>query len=207
MTKSASALVPWLALALVAAGCGPTTRLGAVWSASEPAPTPFTNVLVVGIGTESASRRLFEDRFSAALLARGTRAESSWRHLPSESILSEAELGGQVRAGGYDAVVVTRLLAVDNEQRVVPPRTGVSVGVGSGGYYGHYGTSWGINYSPGYVSNTTTVRLETKIFETRGNGLVWTAESDTFQPADTESAVQSVTQTLVKRLAQDGWIR
>jgi len=195
-----------LALVLVL-GCGARTRLGAVWSAQEPGPKPLTNILVVGIGAEAAPRRVFEDQLASALVARGNQAVASYRLLPSEEMLAQADLAGVVERGGHDAVAVTRLVAVDQEERVVPPRSGVSFGMGSGGYYGHYGTSWGINYSPGYVTHSTTVHLETRLFQVAGGGLVWTAESDTFDPGSVEDVVQSVSQALVARLADDGWIR
>lgn len=194
-----------LAVALVLAGCGATTRLGDVWSEQEVAPTPFTNVLVLGIGAETTGRRLFEDRFADALLARGTAAMPSYRLLPSEQQLSEAEIAGVVERGSFDGVVVTRLLAVDEQEEYVPPRSSVSVGMG-GGYYGYYGSSFGVNYSPGYVSSTTIVRLETRIFQVASGGLVWMASSNTFQPSSNEDTVHSVTKAIVDRLAKDGWL-
>jgi hypothetical protein len=195
-----------LATALVLAACGATTRLGDVWSEQQVTPTPFTNLLILGIGTETTGRRSFEDRFSEALLARGTASTASHRLLPSERQLSESEIAGVVERGGFDGVVVTRLLAVDEKEEYVPPRSSVSVGMGRG-YYGHYGSSFGVNYSPGYVSSTTIVRLETRVFQVTSGGPVWMATSETFQPSSDEDVVNSVSKAIVSRLAKDGWVR
>jgi len=206
MALPKSSLVLFACMFLVwLVACGARTTLSGVWQSPERAATPIRSMLVIGIGTEETSRRQYEDHFSMALEERGTQAVPSYRVLPSEERLSQVDLAAAVARGGHDGVIVTRLLAVDTDERYVPPSSSMSVGVGRG-YYGYYGSSFGVNYSPGYVQRTTIVRLETKLYEVGEDDLVWSAQSETFQPSSTEDIVESVTKAVVKRLAEAGWL-
>ncbi len=187
-------------------GCAAHTTLSGVWNATDVVPTPLSNVMVLGIGTQETSRRIFEDHFAQALQERGTDAIASYRVLPMDEKLSEPALERAIEAGAHQALVLTRLVAVDEKETYVPPTSSMSMGMGRG-YYGYYGSSWGMNYSPGYVQRTTIVRLETRVYSADGDQLVWSAHSETFQPADVDDTVASVTKAVVKRLAEDGWIR
>jgi hypothetical protein len=201
-----SALLGLACVLAVAPGCAARTTLSSVWSAQEIPPEPMGSVLVIGIGTTETARRQYEDHFATELEKRGVRATASYRALPEEGRIARSDLARVVRGGGYEGVVITRLLKVDREETYVPPQTSMSMGYG-GGWYGYYGSAWGINYSPGYVQTTTIVRLETRLYDAREDELVWSAHSDTFQPSDVDDVIESVTKKVVGRLAEDGWIR
>lgn len=195
-----------LSLALASAlACGARTRLSGVWR-SDGATAPMALVLVVGVARTETARRSFEDHLARELETRGTEAVASHRVLPGSGRLAEADLRRVVREGGFDGVLLTRLLAVDEETTYVPPQTSVSMGAG-GGFYRHYGMAYGVSVSPGYLQTTTIVRLETRLYESRDAALVWSAQSDTFDPSSVDDTISSVSAALIDQLEKDGYLR
>jgi len=166
-----------LSLAVLAGmACGTTTRLSNVWRSESYSAGPMHKVLVVGIAQTSTGRRSFEDRFVEALASQQVDAVQSYRLLPSDERLSEATLKEAIRGHGFDGVIATRLIEVDEETTYVPPSTTVT---------------------------TTIVRLETHLYDAEQAELVWSAQSDTFDPDSTQDAIDSVTKKIAKQLASE----
>jgi hypothetical protein len=189
---------------LVLAACGTVTKIPNSWRnpAHEGATTPYERVYVIGVGENDLNRRLFEDRFAAALSEGGAIASPSYGVLPHSTRLTEAQVRGAIEGGGYDGVVVTRLLGVDEETEYVPPRT-YTVPRHYGGYYRYYGTSWDVVHEPGYFVTHSIVRLETNLYDVGTGELVWSGQSDTFDPDSVTDIIDSVTKAVARRLGEE----
>ena len=196
-----------LAVGLVAvlAGCGPTTKLTAVWVAERPDAPPLSNVMILAIDASEPGRRKYEDAFVEELKDRSTKAVQGYMVLPLEGQVDEDVLRAAVAQGGYDAVLITRLLGVDQEQVYVPPTEYVTMGTGYG-MYGYYGMGYTVQSTPGYMKTHTTVRLETHIYDAYSAELIWAGHSDTFDPATPEAAIKSVVSLIALRLEHDGLV-
>jgi hypothetical protein len=204
MTWTRSSWAALLAASLLAplTACGPTTRLTGVWVTETP--RPLRNVMVLAIDASPGGRRKYEDRFVNELSGRGMEAIQSYRVLPLDGQLEEAALRAAVAQGGYDGVIATRLLAVDQDQVYVPPTEYVTMGAGYGrGLYGYYGMGYSVRTTPGYIKTNTTVRLETHIYDAGTEKLIWAGHSDTFDPATPDAAIKSVVSLIATRLERD----
>jgi hypothetical protein len=167
-------------------------------------PAPLSKILVIGVARTESSRRTFEDRFVEALGERGASGVPSYTILPGEGRIEEPAIRAAVREHGFDGVIVTRLLRIDEETEYVPPMTRVAPGYGGYGLYGYYGMAWSVETTPGYTITTQIVRLETNLYDVASDKLVWTAHSDTLNPDSPEDAIGSVTKAIIERLAEDG---
>jgi len=193
-----------LGAALLAA-CGATTKIPNAWRNPAHQGFSYQKIFVIGVGENDTNRRLFEDRFAAALSGKGNVASPSYGALPNSERLSEAEIRGAIRGGGYDGVIVSRLLDVDEQTEYVPPRTRTVPGH-YGGYYGYYGSSWDVVHEPGYYRTTTIVRLETNLYDVGTGELVWSGQSETFNPSSLTDSIDSVTKAVAKRLRKESLI-
>jgi len=134
--------------------------------------------------------------------------------LPKSEQLEEDELRAAIAAGGFDGVLVTRLLSVDKEQEYTPastydnPRTRYYTTGGGGGlygygFYGFYGTTYAQVHEPGYFETSTTIRLETNLYSVATDALVWTGQSETVDPASIPDARESMTAAVAKKLKEE----
>lgn len=199
----------WCVVALaVLAGiaCATRTTLSNVWrSESYPSGT-MQRVLIIGVAENETERRSFEDAFGAALAVHNVDAVPSYQLLPGSERLSRESIEAAMGGRGFQGVLVTRLLGVDERETYVPPSTYVRPGYYGYGMYGYYGSSWDVCHTPGYTVTETIVRLETHLYDAGTADLVWAAHSDTFDPTSTRDIIDSVTKKLSRRLAEDGML-
>jgi len=191
--------------AAVLAACGATTKIPNAWRNPAHQGAPYQRIFVIGVGENDTNRRLFEDRFAATLSGKGAVASPSYGALPQSQRLTEAEIRGAIRGGGFDAVIVTRLLDVDETTEYIPPRTYTTPGH-YGGYYGYYGSSWDVVHEPGYYRTNTIVRLETNLYDVGSGELIWSGQSETFNPSSLTDTSDSVTKAVAKRLRKESLI-
>jgi len=166
--------------------------------------TVFKKLFVIGVGEDEGGRRLFEDTFAKALAKEGTSAQASWGLLPQSTQLSEEQIRGAVEGGGFDGVLLTRLMNVDQSEEYVPPSTYTVPTAHYGyGYYGYYGASYAVVHEPGYFKTNTTFRLETNLYSATSGDLVWSGQSDTLNPESLTDVVDSMTAAVAKKLKEE----
>ncbi len=201
-----------VALCLLAACSKTTTSIAQSYRNPGYEQAVFTKLLVIGVAENQESRQDFEDAFSNAITGQGGVASASWGHLPKSEQLTEDEVRSTVEAGGFDGVLITRLLAVDKEQQYTPastynnPRTRYYAGGGGlygYGFYGFYGTTYAQVHEPGYFETSTTIRVETNLYSVATDSLVWTAQSDTVDPSSVPDALESMTTAVAKKLKEE----
>ena len=173
--------------------------------------TVFKKLMVIGVTEDEESRRKFESALSSAIGSEGGTAQPSIELLPHERQITEDELHAALDAGGFDGVLLTRLLSVDKSKEYTPPKkynnprtryypASPGWGYGYGGFYGFYGTTYAEVHSPGYFDTSTTLKLETSLYSVATNELVWTGQSETVDPSSIEDARDSMTRAVAKKL-------
>jgi hypothetical protein len=169
----------------------------------------FSRVLALGLSDKAKIRADFEDALAAQL------AETGVETVPGNTILLRPEgshldlqyLKTQVRENKLDAVVVSRLIKVDNTVTYVPGTAYVPPPLPYyGTFYGYYGAVYPAVYTPGYLKEEKTVRIETNLYAiSSGEGeLVWTGITDTFNPSNVDKAIDRLVKLVVKQMRSDG---
>jgi len=201
-----------VALCLLAACSKTTTNISQSYRNPGYEQTVFKKLFVIGVAENQESRQAFEDAFANAINGQGGSAATSWGHLPKSEQLTEDEVRSAVEAGGFDGVLITRLLAVDKAQQYTPastynnPQTRYYAGGGGlygYGFYGFYGTTFAQVHEPGYFETSTTIRVETNLYSVATDSLVWTAQSDTVDPSSIPDARDSMTAAVAKKLKEE----
>lgn len=201
-----------VALCLLAACSKTKTSISQSYRNPGYEQTVFKKLFVIGVAQDHESRQALEDAFANAIKGQGGTAEASWRRLPTSEQMTEDEIRSAMEAGGFDGVLITRLLAVDKEQEYTPastynkPRTRYYAG-GAGlygyGYYGFYGTTYAKVHEPGYFDTSTTLRVETNLYSLATDALVWTGQSATVDPESISDARESMTVAVAQKLKEE----
>jgi hypothetical protein len=185
----------YLAISLFLGGCA-STKLVNEWQVEGKSFGPYRNVLVIGIGEEAGSRRTFEDVFSSKLRTAGTQASPSYSLLPSTGAADEQALLKSVREANADAVLMTRLVRMDNKTEYTPPQMRMMPGPG---FYGYYNAGWAY-YEPGRVNNYTIAVVETNLWDAASQELVWSGTTETFQPGELRKEVEGYSDLMIEAL-------
>jgi len=205
LKKALFVLVIVMAAALFASG--KSTRLVASWKNPQYSGPRFHRILVLGMSAKPGVRADFEDALSKLVAGPGVEA------IPGNTVLLRPEdtkldldyLKTQIREFKIDAVIVSRLVRVETSTTYIPGQAYVVPYPYYSSFYGYYGAVYPVVYSPDYLREDTTVRVETNVYATStGEGeLVWTGVSDTFNPRSADKVIQGLSKLLVKELKKE----
>jgi hypothetical protein len=166
-------------------------------------------VLVLGIVNKEKPllRRNFEDGMARAFNDGGVSAIVSMDHMPYDVAVDSTSFEKYFKELDVDAVVVSRLVAVDASRDY---KAGYLYTIPYNSYYGFYGYYYaGISYanSAGYLSQNVVVVLETNIYETTNKKLIWSGILETVEPDKASDVINSFSYELVRKLKSEGYFK
>jgi len=188
---------------------GKSSKLTMSWKNPEYTPAKkFHRVLALGLSDKTAVRADFEDALAAELSSKGYEAVPGNTILlrPAGTQLDLDYLREQIRANQIEAVVVSRLVKVDDTVTYVPGTAYYVPYPYYNSFYGYYQTLYPVVYSPGYLQKEKKVRVETNLYYVDGapNGqLVWTGITDTFNPSNVHKAINGLVNLVVTKMQKD----
>ena len=211
-----------VAVVLAGAACGTQTQIETTWSLPDSQGKVFHKLAVIGILRNPDETTGFESAVTKRFIAAGVQTIPGFSFLRGETKLSQAEMENRVRATGADGVLLFKLIAEDESETYVPPTTYVTTGAEhpewwSDPYWGYYTPYsyhyWGYWYpavqvvtEPGYWETHTTYRVETTLYRVVDSKLVWTANSDTYDPTSQVDLGASLSGPVLKKLRLAGLI-
>ena len=186
---------------------GKSTKLVASWKNPEFSGPHFHRILVLGMSAKPGVRADFEDALSKLV------ARDSVEAIPGHTILLRPEgtnldinyLKTQIKEFKIDAVIVSRLIKVEISNTYIPGQPYVIPYPYYRSFYGYYGAVYPVVYSPDYLREDRTVRVETNVYATASpdGELVWTGVSDTFNPSSADKVIDGLSRLLVKELQKE----
>ena len=194
-------LVGVLALG-AAAGCSRKTEttVPQSWKNTSYQGSALHKILIIAVGKTHERRVLFEDSLVDSLGSEGVVAEASWKSLPKVDPLSAEELRNTILAGGFDGVLLTRLVEVDiRKKRGVDPLSGNPM-------YTVYRKHYDEAHAPGVFDPNADYRFETSLFAVDTDQLVWVGRSVTTKPTSINDGIDSLTRTVARTLKQEGLV-
>jgi hypothetical protein len=191
-------------------GCsGAKTDIIGEWQPENYKKDTINNVLILGIFSmdKPLLRRNFEDGITKAFKSDGINATPSMDHMPYDVKIDSTTFEKYFKDLDLDAVVVSRLLAVDQKRDY---KSGYLYTIPFSYYYGFYSYYYsGIAYanSSGYLSQDVVVVLETNIYRTTDKELIWSGISETMEPDKASDVIYSFGETLVSKLKKEGYFK
>lgn len=183
--------------ALALAACA-TTRPVHEWR-SEVFAGSVDKILVIAAIDRSTQRRVYEDEFVDALSARGVTAIPGYTLLTSTATVTREAVENAIRGQDIDAVLVTRLLGIEDvEVYEPPPRYDYH-----GSYYRYYSHAM-TETGPGYYRRYRVLTLETNLYDTASGELVWSMQSEAIEPSTPRHVIEAQIELTIDRLHAQG---
>jgi hypothetical protein len=196
--------VVFATLAILPAAVHAGAKLVVSWKNPAYTGAKPKRVLVIGMSENPAIRADFEDDMSAAITADGVEVIPGNHILlrPDSPEMDEKYLKGQIRDFKIDGVLVSRLIRVDKSTKYIPSASYVVPFGYYNSFYGYYGTVYRQVYTPGYLQNDTTVRIETNLYSAAGDdgALIWTGTSESFNPGSAKKTIEGVVKAVATEL-------
>lgn len=189
------------------------TRLTGTWINPDYQGKRFHKILVLGVCQNETYRRIFEDSLSRELNKRGIRAEPGYTLFPAGKRPDQEAIVGEISGRGFDATIISQMTGKWTEEVVHP---GYSYYLGGPpwyeppfydrDWYDYYSRSYDIVHEPAYISSYQVVTVQSNIYDTATNALIWSATSETVMDRDVEALINSLVNTLIDGLTAKGLI-
>ncbi len=198
------------ALLIAACSMDARTSLDASWIDPTVKGKKFKKVLILSVATDEFAQQYFQQDMAAAMRARGMNAVASERFFTHKSPSEQARFMRAVDSSDADAVLLARVIGVDQKTGTVPgmltgPRgTPVTETVG-------LSNAVAATFAPTmYVRPSdytlTTVIVETVLYELKGRRAIWSARTNTANAdqGDLKPAIAQFVSVLIGAMERDG---
>jgi len=167
-----------------------------VWRSPEISRLNFAGrkIAALVIADDQSLQMSGEEALTRELTARNTNGVASYRLVPREELKNPDTARGWFERAGVQGVVALRPVSRETEKSYSPV-------VWSSGYYqsfwGYYGYGWSSVYVARSSSDTTTVVVETSIYDLTRDRLVWAATSETKNPKQLQDFIADLVNAAV----------
>lgn len=189
--------------------CGPSQKVTSSWKNPQVTTTPqYKKIFIMALVPNQNYRSIIEQDLAAAAQSHRFQTISSMDIIPStftaHNGITKEEILQRVRAAGADAILTTALVDKTSETRYVPGTTTYTPYMGYGGFGGYYGYAYGSMYStPGYYTEDKTYFMEARLFDVASENMIWSAQSEAYNPSKIEKFSKEYTDLLVERMQRD----
>jgi hypothetical protein len=220
--KLAAALLCALGALMGLSSCATQSRIETTWELPAYVGRPFSKLGLIAVMKDKSENKAFELAATTKFTAAGVDVAPGFSFLGTDSLMAKDEMEKAVNGVGADGVLIFKLIAIDKTRSYVPPTDFLVAGAAysdwwSDRFYGYYTPYpyhyWGYWYpayqvvrTPGYWETSSTYQVQTVLYRTSDNKLVWTAMSGTYDPLSDFDLGSSLSSVVIKKLQTAGLI-
>lgn len=190
---------------ILLSGCS-TSVLVKQWSDPSYQGPALTRILVIAIRKDPVRRRVWEDAFIGDLARHGVNAIPSYRLFP-DAVPDTNQIADAVAANDLNGIIITRRLpkvvTTVNVEGYVAKEPETKYSQRRGQFYTFYHD---VEY-PGYVDTQKTANRSIDIWTAgRESWLIWTAVSETPEPATAKDVHRDIVGLVTADLVKHGFV-
>ncbi|ARS36529.1 hypothetical protein [Pontibacter actiniarum] len=193
-------------------GCTPSTRITGTWKNPEVESRSYDKVVVAALTDNIRARQTVETDMQNQLQQRGITATRSIDLFPPTVSRSGPDVNlllQKVKDQHYGAILTVALLDEETDTRYVPGGYGYTPMTRYGWYgrfRGYYTYWYPTLYDPGYYTEEKVYFLETNLYDTETERLLWSAQSKSYSPASLRKASETLAELTVAQMARESII-
>ena len=184
---------------LVISACSSSKPIGE-WRSDSFSGT-LDNFLVIGVTSQSTRRRMFEDNFVGGFAALNVNATPSYKLLESSLELDREIVTRAIEGKNIGAVLVTRLAGF-TEKEVYQPSSDQDEDLS----YFSISRDGVKQIDDGYYEQHMVLTLETKVYDTASEELIWSMQSEVIDPTRSRQAIQDQIKLTIDTLRKRGLV-
>jgi hypothetical protein len=189
--------------------CSPSSHITGSWINPKESAS-YDDIMVVGMSSSVEAKSTVENDLAAALTARNIKVTRSLDVFPPNfgKDLTKDEMLSKIRQKGSDAILTVTLIDKTTESRYTPGTMAYAPMPMYYQFWGYYNYWYPTMYNnPGYYVQDRVYYLETNLYDARSEDLVWSAQSETYNPKDLSGFSQTLANQIVNKLEKDGLLR
>ena len=191
---------------LLLISCGSSTTIIDSWKDPDAKPFAFKKVVAIAVLPDETNRRITEDQICKNVKNPAIDCVRSWTIIPQDRASDLEFAKARIAEGGFDGVIMMRLVGLDEKTRTVT--TGYVASYAVTPYYnsfsGYYSYAWPRVYSQSSTDVNQLVRVETNFYSVKEQKLLWSGVSETMDPTSIRDMVDDIASETVAILRDNG---
>lgn len=173
---------------------------------------PYQKIFVSSMFANVEAKQMLEAQLREELMEDSIQVGLSHEMFPgSDQGFQESKdmVYQKIDKAGHEAILTVSVIAKESNTRFIGA-DGTYQPVVSNPYYATY---WGyydyvgpIVYKPGYYTQTQTYFIETNLYDVDSEELVWSAQTETYSPADLDNLTENLADLIEDELEEEGLI-
>jgi hypothetical protein len=208
-------IVSIIVIAFILASCSSTKQFTGVWINTEKIQgKSFKNIFILVMTADIQARVQLEKELAIAAESKGYKAVKSMDvmapSLSDPKTPNKEDVLGKVKASGCDAVFVSSLLKKEEAMRYTPGTTAYTIRPNYsyyGNYFGYYSNWYPTITTPGYYTQEKSYFIESNLYDAQSEEIMWSAQSEVFDPTSLPKFSKSYTTTLMKQLEKENLLK
>jgi hypothetical protein len=190
--------------------CSPSTQIMGSWKSPDVPAQNYQRIVVAALTDNVLARQEVENDLQAQLQRRGIQVTKSIDLFPPAA---GAKAGPDVnlimesiKENGHDAILTAALVDEQTETRYIPGSMGyrpMTRFMWYGSFRGYYNYWHPMLYDPGYYTEDKVYYLETNLYDTDTDRLVWSAQSKSYSPRSLRRAASRFAEITVQKMSED----
>jgi hypothetical protein len=200
--------LPLIVIGLLSS-CSPSSQITGSWI-NPKGLAKYSDIMVAGMCSSVEAKNTVETDLAAALTGKGIQVTKSLDVFPPNfgKDITKEEMLSKIRNKGSDAILTVTLVDKTTESRYSPGTMAYAPMPIYSRFWGYYSYWYPTMYnSPGYYTQDRVYYLETNLYDARSEDLVWSAQSETYNPKDLSGFSQSLANQIVNKLEKDGLLQ
>jgi hypothetical protein len=191
-----------------------STKITGAWKNPKQPEKTYSSMFVASLTSNTLVRATVENDIASALAKQGITTYKSMDEFPpgvKKDSLTKEDILGRMHNKKADAILTISLIRKETESRYLQdggqpyaPFPLYPYYSDFGGYYSHW---YPYAYSPGYYAQDKTYYMETNLYDSATEQLVWSAQSRTYNPTDLKDFSREFSKIIVAKLKEDGILK
>ncbi|MFT2010277.1 hypothetical protein ACMA1I_16500 [Pontibacter sp. 13R65] len=197
---------------LLVFSCSPSTQITGTWKSPEATTQQYTKIIVAALTDSPQARQIVEDQLQAELQKRGIAVTKSIDIFPPAMMRESGSTGDmllqKIKGDGHDAILTAAVVDEKTENRYVPgnPYAPMNRFGWYGTFRGYYSHWHPMIYDPGYYREDKVYFLETNLYDADTEGLLWSAQSRSYNPSSLNRFAGKFAELTVSRMQSENLI-
>ncbi|MBS1519310.1 MAG: hypothetical protein JSS91_14600 [Bacteroidetes bacterium] len=197
--------------------CSSVTEMSGTWKKPATAAKKYKEIIVMGISDNIVAKSKVENAVVSQLKKNGINAVSGTNTLPNSMFDSDGDgkadpenqekVKAKLKELGIDGAIVISVLDIKEEERYVPGTSYYSPYNSYYPFYNYYWGSYNVVHSPGYYTKSTNVFLTSNFYNVNDEQLLWSAQSQTFNPTSLNDFAKSYSESMVDDFLSSGLVK
>jgi len=206
-------LIATFLFSVILTACSTSTQITGTWKNKDIEAPVYNNIFVAALTHNLDARKIVENELAAQLRDQGVKVTTSlelFGPITREQAGNKDEIVKKVRENGNDAILTLSLVDTETETRYVPGDNTYYAPTITYNFYGSFSSYYNYYhpqlYEPGYYANDKIYFLESNLYDMNSEELLWSAQSQSYSPADIENFAEEFSEVTIARMHKDAVI-